>query len=317
MNSRFYLSLMLISSLVLMAFLAIAFNREMTPVWKDYQTEYKETLIKNAKDDGTRERAEKIQVGLQQIYIKALNKSDRCTSCHAGVENPLMAAAEVPYKQHSGNYLKNHPLPKFGCTLCHRGQGRALNIAEAHGEEHQHWDFPIVPAKYIQSSCASCHDYKMLETEGGEKVAKGEKLFREKGCLGCHKLNGVGGALGKDIAGIANKAYYYFSMAAVVGERNMYSWIKQHFDDPRKIVPESQMRAFLTDEEADLLTTYMLTFRTDEMPRSYRLIKNIDKVATDGKSMYTAYCSACHSDGKTSVYDEIFARTIPAIRNPS
>jgi mono/diheme cytochrome c family protein len=29
------------------------------------------------------------------------------------------------------------------------------------------------------------------------------------------------------------------------------------------------------------------------------------------------YCIACHSDGKVSLYDEIFQRTIPAIMNPS
>jgi mono/diheme cytochrome c family protein len=29
------------------------------------------------------------------------------------------------------------------------------------------------------------------------------------------------------------------------------------------------------------------------------------------------YCVACHSDGKVSLYDEIFKRTIPAIMNPA
>ena len=51
MNSRFYLSLLLISSLVLIAFLGVAFNREFTPEWKQYQSEYKDFLVKNAKDE--------------------------------------------------------------------------------------------------------------------------------------------------------------------------------------------------------------------------------------------------------------------------
>jgi cytochrome c2 len=265
MQSRLYLSLLLISSLVLIAFLGIAFNRELNPEWKKYQTEYKDFLVKNAKDDSTRERAEKIDIGLQQIYIKNLERSDRCISCHRGVENPLMADAEQPHRQHSGNYLENHPVAKFGCTVCHRGQGRAMNIGEAHGEEHMHWDFPIMPAKYIQGSCAQCHDYEMLKHEGGEKVSRGEELFRQKGCQGCHKIDGKGGDLGKDIAGIGSRPYAYFPMKHVVGDHNMYNWIKQHFDDPRKIVSESEMRVFLTDEEAELLTTYMMTFVTEEM----------------------------------------------------
>ncbi|RJQ47927.1 MAG: hypothetical protein C4538_04585 [Nitrospiraceae bacterium] len=317
MQSRFYLSLLLISSLVLLTFVAIATYSALTPEWKQYQTEYKDFLIKNAKDEATRERAEKIDIGIQQIYLTSMKKADRCTSCHRGVENPLMANAEQPHRQHSGNYLENHPVAKFGCTICHRGQGQAMNLREAHGEEHTHWDFPIMPIKYIQSSCALCHDFEMLKHEGGGHVAKGEEFFRGKGCRGCHKLNGVGGDLGKALDGIGSRARAYFPMKHVVGDRTIYNWVKQHFDDPRQIVPESEMRAFLTGEESDLLTTYVLTFTSEQMPRNYMLIKNIVMPRTDGESLYKMYCIACHSDGKASIYDEILKRTIPAIMNPS
>lgn len=317
MQSRFYLSLLLISSLVLVVFMGIALNRELNPEWKMFQIEYKGSLVKNARDESARERAEKIDIGIQQIYVKSLKRSDRCTSCHRGIENPLMADAEQPFRQHSGNYLENHPVARFGCTVCHRGQGRALNIKEAHGEEHTYWDFPIMPSKYLQSSCAQCHDFEMLKSNGGENVAKGEELFRKRGCKGCHKLDRVGGDLGKELDGIGSKARAYFPMKYVVGDRTIYNWIKQHFDDPRKIVPDSQMRAFLTADEADLLTAYILTFRDEQMPRNYMLIKNIVIPMTDGESLYKMYCIACHSDGRLSLYDEIFERTIPAIMNPS
>lgn len=317
MQSRFYLSLLLISSLVLIAFIGIAFHRELTPEWKMYQNEYKDFLVKNAKDESMKERAENIDIGIQQIYISSLKKSDRCISCHRGVENPLMADAEQPFRQHSGDYLENHPVARFGCTVCHRGQGRAMNSREAHGEEHTHWDFPIIPEKYVQSSCALCHDFEMLKEEGGKIVASGEKLFREKGCKGCHKLNGVGGDLGKELDGIGSRARAYFPMKHVVGDHTIYNWIRQHFDDPRKIVPESEMRAFLSREESDLLTTYVLTLRSEQIPRSYMLIKNIVMPESDGESLYRMYCVACHATGKYSVYDEIFKRTIPAVMNPA
>jgi mono/diheme cytochrome c family protein len=310
--------LLLISGLVLFAFIALATYREITPEWRRYQADYKEFLIKNAKDDSARERAKKIEIGIQQIYLDSLKKADRCTSCHMGVENPLMASAEQPFRQHSGDYLQNHPVAKFGCTVCHYGQGRAANKKEAHGEGRDtHWDFPIMPLKYIQSACALCHDFEMLEQEGGENVAKGEKLFREKGCKGCHKLNGVGGDLGKALDGVGSKPIAYFPMKYVVGDHTTYNWIKQHFDDPRKIVPESEMRAFITGEESDLLTTYVLTLRAEEMPHNYKLIKHIRTLKSDGESLYKMYCVACHTTGKYSVYDEIFKRTIPAIMNPA
>lgn len=318
MKSRFYLSMLLISGLLLMGILLVAFYGELTPEWKQYQVEFRDSLIRNAKDESAKKRARKVEIGLQQVYLDSLKRADRCTSCHRGVENPLMEDVEVPYRLHSGDYLKNHPVDKFGCTVCHNGQGRATNKREAHGEGHgTHWDFPLLPSRYMQSSCARCHDYEMLKEEGGEMAYSGEQLFREKGCKGCHKLNKVGGDLGKALDGVGSKPIAYFPMKHVVGDRTTYNWIKQHFDDPRKLVPESEMRAFLTEEEAELLTTHILTLRAEDMPSKYMLLKNLRRLKADGESLYKMYCIACHADGKYSVYDEVLKRTIPAIKAPS
>jgi cytochrome c2 len=321
MYRRFYLSVLFISGLLLFAFTLFAAYREITPEWKKYQVEYKHLFIKNAKDKSTMEKARSFDIEIQQIYLGSLKKVDRCTNCHIGVENPLMANAKIPYKQHSGEYLKTHPVNKFGCTVCHYGQGRATNMKEAHGAGRDtHWDYPIIPLKYIQSSCAKCHDYEMLKQSGGEMIVKGEKLFREKGCKGCHKLNNVGGILGKALDGVGSQPIAYFPMRYVKGEKTVYSWFKQHLDDPRNIVPESQMKVDVTDNEADILTTYMLTLRSEEMPREYRRIRHIqtgEETAANGESLYKMYCITCHSTGKNSVYDNIFKRTIPGIMNPA
>lgn len=318
MYSRFYLSLLLISSLVLIAFLGIATYRELTPEWKAYQEEYRNLLIKNAKDEKAREKAAALKIGHQQIYIDGLRRVDRCVYCHRGADDPLMTDMKVPHKKHSGSYLEDHPVNKFGCTVCHYGQGRATSMKEAHGKGREtHWDYPIIPFRYIQSSCAKCHDYEFLQKKGGEMVVKGEQLFRDKGCKGCHKLDGVGGDLGKALDVVGSQPIAYFPMKHVVGEHTTYNWIKQHFVDPRKIVADSEMRAFLTEEESDLLTTYLLTLRTEEMPREYRRVRYTRPAPEDGESLYKMYCIACHTDGKDSVYDEILKRTIPAIKNPA
>jgi len=318
MHKRFYLSLLLISGLVLFTYALFAAYREATPEWKKYQAEYRRLLVLNAKDAATREKAAALKIGHRQIYLGKLNRVDRCTYCHLGVENPLMAKVRQPFRQHSGTLLANHPVNKFGCTICHNGQGRATNKKEAHGEGHKtHWDYPILPLKYIQSSCARCHDNEMLRTNGGDKVARGEELFREKGCKGCHKLNRVGGDLGKVLDGIGSQPLAHFPMRHIFGEHTVYNWLKEHFDQPWRIVPESKMRVFLTDEESDLLTNYILTLRADEVPRDYRRIHSPRAVELDGKALYTIYCIACHGDGKISVYDNTLQRTIPAIMNPA
>jgi mono/diheme cytochrome c family protein len=319
MYGRFYSSLLLVSGIALIAFSLLAAVREASPEWKGYQSRYMELFMERAQGEFMEEKARAVDYGIRQIYLRDLDRIDRCTSCHLGVENPIMDGAEKPFARHSGDYLINHPVNEFGCTVCHYGQGRATNSKEAHGIDREtYWNYPVAPLKYIESSCAQCHDLKMLEEEGASSVVFGEKLFRGKGCRGCHKLGGVGGILGKPLDGIGSQPVAYFSMRHVEGEKTTYTWLKEHFDDPRAVVPESQMRVVgLTDEEADHLTTYVLTIRSREMPRHYRRLAPEPPEDMTGEDLYRMYCIACHTTGENSVYDEIFGRTIPAVRNPA
>ncbi len=318
MYRRFYLILLLISGVVLFAFSILAIVKELNPEWKGYQSEYKKIFIDNAEGPEADVLAKQFDIGHKQIYLKRLKRVDRCMNCHAGVENPFMSEAEVPYRRHSGDYLDKHPVAEFGCTVCHDGQGRATNMKEAHGIEFDtHWDRPVLPFTYIESSCAGCHDAEMLKNNGAIKFAAGEKLFREKGCRGCHKLAGEGGVLGKNLDGIGSRPKHYFSLRYVEGDKTAYAWLREHFVDPAKIVPDSGMKVVLNDEEADLLTVYMLTMKSGEIPKEYRRIMNYPERPVTGEALYRMYCIACHTSGEQTIYDEIFGRTIPAIMNPS
>ncbi|MBF0518614.1 MAG: c-type cytochrome [Nitrospirae bacterium] len=318
MPSKFYLMLMFLSGVVFMVGIGLFAHEYATPEWRKYQVEYKDFVRSNAKDEATARLAESMDIGIQQIYLKTLGRIDRCTSCHVGVENPMMAKAALPLRQHSGDYLKNHPADRFGCTVCHFGQGRATNKVAAHGLGHEtHWDNPILPVEYVQSSCAQCHDMEMLKDKGGEMVVKGKKLFLERGCKGCHKLDSTGGVIGKALDGVGSQPIAYFSMKNVQGEKTVYTWMKQHFDDPRNIVPTSEMKTELTDQEAEYITNYVLSLRTQEIPKKYRRINTTPEAEKTGEDLYRMYCVACHADGKTSSFDEVFKRTVPAISNPA
>ncbi len=314
MYRKFYLAMTLISGIVLLGFSIFAMVKEIRPEWKDHQAEYKELFLKNAKDPEINKKAEALETRHYQVYLKTLKRVERCMNCHTGVDNPLMKDEEVPYKGHSGSYIADHPIAKFGCTVCHDGQGRATNKKEAHATDlDTHWDTPILPAKYLESACARCHDKEMLQQNGAGKVAKGEMLFRDKGCKGCHKLGGVGGVLGKALDGIGSQPKHYFPLRHVEGDKTTYGWLQEHFLDPRKIVPDSEMRINATEEEADLLTIYLLTIKNDEIPKQYRRIVQYREGPMDGEGLYRMYCIACHTTGKYSVYDEIFKRSIPAV----
>jgi hypothetical protein len=105
--------------------------RETIPEWKSYQTEYYDQLEAKLEASGTSEFNRPL-LEIQQIWLPDLRKTDRCTTCHMGIENTeFFTDAQQPFKAHPGKYLEWHPPNKFGCTSCHHGQGLATDFAFA------------------------------------------------------------------------------------------------------------------------------------------------------------------------------------------
>ncbi|MHC4321831.1 MAG: hypothetical protein ACYST3_06100, partial [Planctomycetota bacterium] len=111
---------------------------------------------------------------IYQVHLEDINEADRCMSCHVGINRKEGVSSEQPFMSHSRRdvYLGNHPPERFGCVLCHEGQGRAtISPEKAHGEV-EYWLKPLYRGKVAQSSCVKCHD-KGEELAGGEDIAKG------------------------------------------------------------------------------------------------------------------------------------------------
>jgi mono/diheme cytochrome c family protein/exonuclease VII large subunit len=108
-----------------------------------------------------------------------------------------------------------HPMEKFGCTICHQGQGSATDFVNAshtpadavqeekwheeYGWAHSHfWDFPMLSSRFTESSCLKCHhEVTDLVRHGSKqeapKLLRGYELVRENGCFGCHEISSVKG----------------------------------------------------------------------------------------------------------------------------
>ena len=138
-------------SLIFLASLAIAPAKNFFSEWRHYQHGYLR-MIRNRSDANTLQRH--FQGGIQQIWLPELGVVDRCTSCHVGLKEPSLADVSTqPFRSHP---VIPHKLDQFGCTVCHRGQGAATTLSEAHNSTLA-WEQPILPAKYIESSCGECH----------------------------------------------------------------------------------------------------------------------------------------------------------------
>jgi hypothetical protein len=91
---------------------------------------------------------------IRQDLLPGLQRVDRCTTCHLGVEDPTMKSAPQPFAFHAN--LAPHVPARFGCTVCHGGQGLATDQQNAHGKV-AFWQEPLLPKEYVRASCGRCH----------------------------------------------------------------------------------------------------------------------------------------------------------------
>ena len=141
-----------------------------------------------------------------QINVPEANIVDRCESCHMGIREPVrLTASSMSLKgKKSDDYaraftshpepdlLKTHDPEKFGCSPCHQGNGRATtSVEKAHGN-YEHWLWPLFPAGNMEAGCQTCHaaDMMLVTNEVGWTLSEGKDLFRQRGCVGCHRYEG-------------------------------------------------------------------------------------------------------------------------------
>lgn len=249
--------------------------------WKKYQNKFKKLEISLIDDEDLKREIKNRPYEIKQIIAKDLNRVDRCTTCHLGIDNPDFKNAPQPFRTHK-NY-QQHPLDKFGCTVCHAGQGRATTADEAHGRV-KFWEAPMIPIKYIQSSCGKCH--LTVEVPGAPSLSNGRKLFKEFECFECHRIGSVGGNTGPELT---HEGRY--------GHRDP-EWLFKHFKDPEAVSPDTVMPDFdFTDEQAADLTMYMLSLTDDKIAGYFSTKTMIPDVITGRGLFFEKGCTGCHSIG--------------------
>lgn len=136
------------------------------------------------------------------------------------------------------------------------------------------------------------------------KLIEAKSVFHSTGCLGCHKVSGIGGEDGPDLSKAGDKDPGQVSFHLVPGAPTMANWQAAHFRAPASIVAGSMMPAVsATDQEIDLLSMYVLSLRRRELPDVYLPVDRVRAVklgerefATDGATVFSAFCTGCHGD---------------------
>ena len=207
---------LLFAAVTLILLIAAAVRENISADWRAHQIHFKGVLQAMAKDEAGRRAAANFPIEIRQVSVPALNAVDRCVSCHNGIDDPRMSGQANPYRTHPKGLLSIHRVERFGCTVCHQGQGAALTFEEAKAEE-QFWDYPLLPARLTEATCNSCHDPRALPEGAASKLVRGMKLYDEKGCASCHKLEGKGGPLGPALDNVGLKTKHQFMRANLAG----------------------------------------------------------------------------------------------------
>jgi mono/diheme cytochrome c family protein len=267
-------------SLLALGLILAAVWQAGTPSWKVYQRNFLQLEAQGEPSAVTKAATLATPLEVHQVILTGLQRVDRCTTCHLGVDDPTMKDAPEPFRYHAG--LGPHIPSKFGCTICHGGQGLATDKDSAHGKV-EFWQKPLLPKDYIRASCGRCH--KEGDVPEVPQLAEGRHLFETQGCRGCHKLNGVGGSIGPDLTeeGANHRAP---------------EWLERHFLTPNAVSAGSAMPNFhFTKEQARDLTYYMLSLTSEEMGTYYSSVRLIPGPEYGRQLFVEKNCIVCHTIG--------------------
>ena len=285
------------SSVIFVAALAISPVKDLRQEWKRYKRDYVRFAQKRP---DTKRLLEDFHSGIDQIWIPDLGVVDRCTTCHQGITQPTLGGASVPEPFRAHPTIP-HGAQEWGCVVCHRGQGLATEVAEAH-ETTLAWEQPLLPVHFIQGACGSCHREGLPQTP---ELNRGRLLIEELNCEGCHELEGPDrpAMLGPDLTNVGRK----------VSREWIYKWLKEPRTltdangnttvDGVETTEEPRMPKFrLSESEIRALSAYLSVQRAkplEDVKFDPRLVavwsKRPDLIDRGELRFRQMFCSTCHA----------------------
>jgi mono/diheme cytochrome c family protein len=255
----------------------------------------------------------------EDVNFMKVQRVDRCTTCHVGIDNPDFKNAQQPLRAHPNLELfmdKNspHPLEEFGCTTCHMGRGRATDfISAAHTprDEEQallwkkkygwyelhHWDQPMLSAPLTQAGCFKCHENAEV-IKGAEKLNLGLNLIERAGCYNCHTIKKYQSwpKTGPSLDYLASKTTKQFTYHWIDNPKSVRfnTWMPSFFHQSNNSDLESTRRG---EQEVHAIVEYLFA---NSKPFAVEPVATGD--AANGKELVSSVgCLACHQvqDKKT------------------
>ena len=277
------------TSVIFLAVLAISPVKNILRPYRAIQRRYFALAASRAKSLKAAREYSGRPVAIQQFWLRDFNdRVDRCTTCHLGEADAVMAGAPPPYGYHSRTAHTPSDFDRFGCTSCHGGQGLATDREDAHGTARDAGP-PILPLSFLEAGCGRCH-FSAAVPEA-PTLSRGRELMARKGCYACHSVPGHG-----DFVSEAPPL-------AAVPLKTGGAWLRKWLKDPHAVDPNATMPNFhLSDDSIEELSHYLFSLSaSEEVARQIRAASQEppgDPAA--GKRLFSeSRCITCHTvEGK-------------------
>jgi mono/diheme cytochrome c family protein len=181
-------------------------------------------------------------------------KMDRCQTCHLAIDKKGYEKYPQPFTTHPAldQFLGGssaHPIDRVGCTVCHEGMGQSVSFRDAahapsnekqkeewekkYGWEEPHlWDYPMLPVKMTEASCAKCHRQNVY-VPNAAALNMAYATYERAGCYACHKTKGFDTNIRKP-GPILTK----------IDSKLSREWVKNWIRNPRAVKPTTWMPRF-------------------------------------------------------------------------
>jgi mono/diheme cytochrome c family protein len=175
-------------------------------------------------------------------------------------------------------------LNEFGCAMCHRGQGAATAVEEAHRSTRE-WEQPYYPRGMSNRPV----DSAIRCVDRAPQLNLGRKLLARYGCVVCHALKTPGGA------GIT--ATDEPPPLTHVAEKTSREWIYVWLKNPQAYSVSATMADFkLSDEDARDISAFLMSQSTPSGSAVAATTRAAAAEAQEGASVYgEAFCASCHA----------------------
>jgi mono/diheme cytochrome c family protein len=267
-------------SAILLVLLAIAPAKNHFSEWRHYQKGYLR-MIRSRGEAVTLQRH--FQPGIQQIWHPDMGVTDRCTSCHVGLKEASLTDVKFqPYRKHP---VIPHTTEQYGCVMCHRGQGAATTVEEAHSSTLA-WEQPILPARYIESGCGQCHRANL---EGTPQLNQGRALLARYGCVQCHTIKLPDGGVMQATQDAPSLSH--------IADKTTREWIFAWLKDPQSYAASATMPNFkLKDDDIRDISAFLTANSTPVAGDTLPPINQKAADSTAGASLYgESFCASCHA----------------------